>query len=173
MTPLPLFIARWQWVSQRGMFGYSENPIASIVPFSNLPFLNGIDQMTDANHEITRRSVLKQAAVTGAGLVMSGSALGAQGSDDPIEKVERVKAKDEWFSQRAYCLSGNKVLSKSDSSSLVAATYASQVYLPRSAQEIAEVVKSLPVATPIACVCGGHETSNAAMVASREAVGVD
>ena len=129
--------------------------------------------MTDANHEITRRSVLKQAAVTGAGLVMSGSALGAQGGDDPIEKVERVKAKDEWFSQRAYCLSGNKVLSKSDSSSLAAATYASQVYLPRSAQEIAEVVKSLPAATPIACVCGGHETSNAAMFASREAIVLD
>jgi|688.fasta_scaffold05777_11 FAD/FMN-containing dehydrogenase len=129
--------------------------------------------MSEDNNEISRRSLLKNTAITSAGLVMSGDVFAARGDDGLAQKIERVDAKDEWFAQRAYCLSGNKVLTSSKGVSLAAATYASQVYRPRSAQEIAELVKSLPGNTPIACVCGGHESSNAAMFASREAIVLD
>jgi hypothetical protein len=129
--------------------------------------------MSQDNNEFSRRSVLKNAAVTSAGFVATGTVFAANGDDGPNKKIERVDAKEEWLAQRAYCLSGNKVLANSQSGSIAVTTYASQVYRPRSAQEIAEIVKSLPKTTPIACVCGGHESSNAAMFASREAVVLD
>ena len=84
-----------------------------------------------------------------------------------------VKATEEWFSQRAYCLSGNKVLMTSEGSALPATTLARQIYRPRSAQEIANLVKSSSAKSPIACVCGGHESSNASMFASSEAILLD
>ena len=129
--------------------------------------------MSEDKKEISRRTVLKNGAITGAGFVASGNVLAVAGDESLKEKIDRVVAKDEWLAQRAYCLSGNKVLANSQSSSLAAATDAREVYRPRTAQEIAEIVKSLPKTTPVACVCGGHESSNAAMFASREAVVLD
>ncbi|MCX7409768.1 MAG: FAD-binding protein [Planctomycetales bacterium] len=129
--------------------------------------------MPEEYNDITRRSALKRAAVGGVGLVAGGSILVGSGSDTASGAVERVEATDEWFSQRAYCLSGNKVLRTSKGSALFTTTYARQIYRPRSAQEIADLIKSSSSTIPIACVCGGHESSNAAMFASSEALVLD
>ena len=129
--------------------------------------------MSEDNNDLSRRSVLKNAAIGGVGLVAGGSILGGCESDKASEPVERVEATEEWFSQRAYCLSGNKVLMTSEGSALPATTLARQIYRPRSAQEIANLVKSSSAKSPIACVCGGHESSNASMFASSEAILLD
>ena len=120
-----------------------------------------------------RRSVLKAAAVTGVGLVAGGSLVAGSGGDVDNVPVELVEAKDAWFSQRVWSLSGNKVLLKSDGSPVPPITLARRIYRPRSAEEIAGLVKSLPAITPIACICGGHESSNAAAFASSDAVVLD
>jgi cytokinin dehydrogenase len=65
------------------------------------------------------------------------------------------------------------VLKTSEDSAFPATTLSRQIYRPRSAQEIAELVKSSSAKTPIACVCGGHESSNAAMFASSDAIVLD
>ena len=149
---------------------------------SHNPSLNSASQrrvsnenplMSEENNDVSRRSLLKSAAVGGVGLVAGGSILAGSGSDNVSGAIERVAARDEWFSQRAFCLSGNKVLTTSEGSALPATTLSRQIYRPRSAQEIAELVKSSSEKTPIACVCGGHESSNAAMFASSDAIVLD
>lgn len=87
--------------------------------------------------------------------------------------VELVDAKDDWFSERVWCLSGNKVLMTKTGAPRPATSLARHIYRPRSAQEIADLVRSLPATTPVACVCGGHESSNVAAFASSEAVILD
>jgi len=129
--------------------------------------------MAEENNEVPRRSVLKGAAVGGVGVAAGEAILAGSGSDTASGAVERVAAGEGWFSKRAYCLSGNKVLEASDGSPIPATSYARQIYRPRSAQEIADLVKASSPTTPVACVCGGHETSNAAMFASREAIVLD
>ncbi len=140
--------------------------------------------MAEADHEISRRSALKSVAASGVGVVVAGSFLASCGGDMSSEAVdlvgglsadtvELVTAKDAWFSQRVWAMSGNKVLLSSDGSTPPTNTLAQRIYLPKSAQEIAMVVKSLPATTPIACVCGGHESSNAALLASSDAVILD
>ena len=129
--------------------------------------------MSEENNDVSRRSLLKSAAVGGVGLVAGGSILAGSGSGNVGGAIERVAARDEWFSQRAFCLSGNNVLKTNEDSALPATTLSRQIYRPRSAQEIAELVKSSSAKTPIACVCGGHESSNAAMFASSDAIVLD
>jgi FAD/FMN-containing dehydrogenase len=129
--------------------------------------------MSEENNDVSRRSLLKSAAVGGVGLVAGGSILAGSGTDKVSGAIERVAARDEWFSQRAFCLSGNKVLTTNEGSALPATTLSRQIYRPRSAEEIAELVKSSSEKTPIACVCGGHESSNAAMFASSDAIVLD
>lgn len=80
---------------------------------------------------------------------------------------------DAWFAQRAWSVSANKVLPKADGTTGTVTSLATRIERPRSAEEIAAIVKSLPATTPIACVCGGHESSGAALVASRDAVILD
>ena len=80
---------------------------------------------------------------------------------------------DEWFARRAWSVSANKVLPKPDGSTGRVTTLAKRIEHPTSAEEIAAIVKSLPATTPIACVCGGHESSGAALVANRDAVILD
>jgi len=87
--------------------------------------------------------------------------------------VELVEATDAWFSQRVWSLSGNKVLMTSDGSPVPATSLARRIYRPRSAEEISGLVKSVPATTPIACVCGGHESSNVSLLASSDAVILD
>ena len=129
--------------------------------------------MQEENKEVSRGSLLKSAAVGGVGVAAAGAILEGLGSDTASGAVEQVATGEEWFSKRAYCLSGNKVLQASDGSPIPATTFAHQIFRPRSAQEIADLVKTSLPTTPVACVCGGHETSNAAMFASSEAIVLD
>ncbi|MFZ9915454.1 MAG: FAD-binding protein, partial [Phycisphaerales bacterium] len=76
---------------------------------------------------------------------------------------------EDWFAQRAWSVSANRVLG----STTAVTSLAKRIYRPASAAEISEIVRSLPAATPIACVCGGHESSNAALVANGDAVILD
>ena len=87
--------------------------------------------------------------------------------------VDLFQVKDEWLSQRASFLSGNKVLATSDGGAIPAQTFAREIYRPRSAQDIADVISSLPETTPVASVCGGHESSNASMFANSDAIILD
>ncbi len=124
-------------------------------------------------HEISRRAVLKSAAIGGAAFVAGGTVLTGCASDLQLHSVELLEAKGEWLSKRVWCLSGNKVLSAGAGSPMVATTAARQIYRPRSAEEISCVVRSLPANTAIACVGGGHESSNVAAFASSEAIVLD
>jgi FAD/FMN-containing dehydrogenase len=129
--------------------------------------------MFDSNVRMSRRTALKGAAVGGVGLVASG-ALGESMSIGAAEPPEALTmSNDEWFAQRAWSVSANKVLPKADGTSPPVTSLAKRIHRPRSAEEIAAIVKSLPATTPIACVCGGHESSGAALVASRDAVILD
>ncbi|MFM8809939.1 MAG: FAD-binding oxidoreductase [Chthoniobacterales bacterium] len=83
------------------------------------------------------------------------------------------EADKDWFAQRIWCQSGNKVLTTGDGAAPPAKTLARHIYHPRSADEIAALVKSSPATTPIACLCGGHESSNTAALASSDAVILD
>ena len=87
--------------------------------------------------------------------------------------VEIVDAKDLWFSQRVWSLSGNKVVMTSGAHAVPTTTLARRIYRPRSAAEISYLVTSLPATTPIACVGGGHESSNVAVLANSDAVILD
>ena len=75
--------------------------------------------------------------------------------------------------RRAYCLSGNRLLKSNGDRSIPSTTDAHQIYLPRTVQDIADLLRSMPASIAIACVGGGHESSNAAMFASREAIVLD
>ncbi|MCP4497623.1 MAG: FAD-dependent oxidoreductase, partial [Phycisphaeraceae bacterium] len=80
---------------------------------------------------------------------------------------------EEWFAQRAWSVSANKVVPRADGTTTAVTTLATRIEHPSSAEEIAAIVKSLPATTPIACVCGGHEASGTALVAARGAVILD
>ncbi len=129
--------------------------------------------MPEASADMPRRAALVRAVGGGVALA-TGGRLGADAAGDEAgAPIERVVAPGEWFSHRAYSVSGNKVLTGLSGSDRPATTRARQVYRPRSAEEIAGLVRSSPVTTPIACVCGGHESSNAALVASADAIVLD
>lgn len=131
---------------------------------------------------VPRRTVLKTAAVSGLGLIVGDTLLGRselasgsleeQASGSPSMQVETVEANAAWFSGRVWAISGNKVLVPADTA-IPRTTLARRIYRPKSAQEIASVIKALPASTPVACVCGGHESSNAPGYASSDAVVLD
>ncbi len=135
--------------------------------------------MSEETNDLSRRSVLKAAAVGGVGLAAGASLLGACVSDTNSASAAAVVPQavlDEnaaWFAKRVQTLSGNKVLKASDGSSRPTTTLARRVYFPKSAQEIADLIKSTAATTPIACVCGGHESSNAATIAGSGAIILD
>ena len=122
---------------------------------------------------VSRRSVLKGAAASGVGLVAGDFLLGGCEGDAASGSVELVEAKDAWFSEHVWSLSGNKVLMANGESLVPTTTLAGRVYRPRSAKEIAGLVRSLPAMTPLASVCGGHESSNVALLANSDAVILD
>ena len=97
--------------------------------------------MSETDHDPSRRTVLKQAAVGGVGLVASGTLVNAASGEQAIASIEQVDSKDQWFAQRVFFVSGNKLLKTRDGSVLRQTTLARQIYRPRSAQEIAELVK--------------------------------
>lgn len=113
--------------------------------------------------------MIRGTAAAGAGILVEcpSAAPLPGGSAAPPEAL--TISNDEWFAQRAWSVSANKVL---DPSTAIT-SLAGRIYRPRSAKEIAAIVKSLPATTSIACVCGGHESSNAALVASGDAVIID
>ncbi|MFM9195548.1 MAG: FAD-binding protein [Planctomycetia bacterium] len=119
--------------------------------------------------DVSRRTVLKQAALGGAGLIAASVLTG--GGEQAHAAIEQVAAKDTWLAERASCVSGNRLVT-----SLVGEpvrTEARAIYRPGSAREIADLIRSLPTGTPVATVCGGHESSNAAAVAGDAAVILD
>jgi FAD/FMN-containing dehydrogenase len=120
-------------------------------------------------NDLSRRSVLKQAALGGNGLV-AGSAVTGAGSKASAA-IEQVAEKATWLAERASCVSGNRLLGADDAGPV--RTLAREILLPRSAEEIANLVRSLPADTPVGSVCGGHESSNAATVAGDGAVILD
>ena len=124
----------------------------------------------EQHDDVSRRSVLKQAALGGAGVV-AGSVLAGPGSPRACAAIEQVAATETWLAERASCVSGNRLLG--DGAAGPVRTQARAIYRPRSAQEIAELVRSLPAGAPVATVCGGHESSNAAAVAGDGAVILD
>ena len=83
--------------------------------------------------------------------------------------VEVLAANEAWYSQRVWALSGNNAVTTSGGTPATT-TRGSRIYRPRSAEEIAEVVKSLPETTPIAfdnCHCQ-TETCVKAISRARE-----
>ena len=80
---------------------------------------------------------------------------------------------DDWFAQRAWSVSANKVLLKADGTTPSVTSLAKKIHRPRSAEEISAILKSLPAKTPIANVSGGHEASGIALVADGSAEVLD
>lgn len=129
--------------------------------------------MQDPETRISRRTAIKGAAASGVGLVV-GTAIAGPSSLQAVTPPEApMGPNDAWFEQRAWSVSANKVLPGEDGTTVKVTSLAKRIERPGSAEEIAAIVKSLPATTPIACVCGGHESSGAALVASRDAVILD
>jgi len=126
----------------------------------------------DHQDDVSRRDALKQVAAGGAGFV-AGSLLPAGGGGRADGAVEQVEATEDWYARRASCVSGNRLLGADDDIAPAARTLARAIYRPRSAGEIAEVIRGLPAGVPVASVCGGHESSNVALIADRGAVVLD
>jgi len=125
--------------------------------------------MHDPEAHISRRMAIKGTAAAGVGIAVRHAFADGPLDNTAIPPEALMISNDEWFAQRAWSVSANKVLG----ATTAVTSLAKRIYRPNSAAEIAEIVQSLPAATPIACVCGGHESSNAAMVASGEAVILD
>ncbi|MCP4742735.1 MAG: FAD-binding oxidoreductase, partial [Actinomycetales bacterium] len=129
--------------------------------------------MQNPDHRITRRTALKGAAASSVGVVVGG-ALAEQVAKQTGAPPEAVMgSNEEWFAERAWSVSANKVLPGADGTTRAVTTLAKRIEHPSSAEEIAAIVKSLPATTPIACVCGGHEASGTALVAAPGAVILD
>ena len=129
--------------------------------------------LQDPETRISRRTALKAAAASGAGLVVGSAIAGPSSTQAATPPEATMGSNDAWFAQRAWSVSANKVLPKADGSTGRVTTLAKRIEHPTSAEEIAAIVKSLAATTPIACVCGGHESSGAALVANRDAVILD
>ncbi len=123
----------------------------------------------EQHDDLSRRSVLKQATFGSAGIVV-GSVLAGAGTGRASAAIEQIEAKETWLAERASCVSGNRLLGGVGEP---VRTMAREIYRPRSAQEIADLVRSLPAGAPVASVCGGHESSNAATLAGDGAVILD
>ncbi|MDG2093837.1 MAG: FAD-dependent oxidoreductase, partial [Phycisphaerales bacterium] len=139
--------------------------------------------MKEPEAHLSRRTALKGAAVSSVGLVVGGTlaegtlaegVLAGQSSKQVNALPEAIMgSNDEWFARRAWSVSANKVLPRADGTTGPVTTLAKRIEHPTSAEEIAAIVKSLPATTPIACVCGGHESSGVALVADHGAVILD
>lgn len=129
--------------------------------------------MHEPGDPVSRRVVLKSAVVSGAGLLADSAFVGNQPAIAESAGSEVVLSNEEWFAKRAWSVSANRVVANADGIQPPLTSLATRIHEPSSADEIAEIVKSLPVTTPIACVCGGHESSNVALIASGEAVILD
>ncbi|MFM8804381.1 MAG: twin-arginine translocation signal domain-containing protein, partial [Planctomycetia bacterium] len=57
--------------------------------------------------DVSRRTVLQQAALGGAGLIAASVLTG--GGEQAHAAIEQVAAKDTWLAERASCVSGNRL----------------------------------------------------------------
>ena len=140
------------------------------------------EENTIGDTGVPRQTALGNAAAGGLGSIVGDTLLGRSGAGCGTEgtqivesaamQVETVEANAAWFSERIWAISGNKVVTTAGAS-IPRTTLARTIYRPRSAEEIAAVMKSLPESTPVACVCGGHESANAPGYASSEAIILD
>ncbi|MGB1779995.1 MAG: FAD-binding protein, partial [Longimicrobiales bacterium] len=126
--------------------------------------------MPQPEKQVSRRTALKIAVAGGAGMAMGCRVEGEPSSSGAIAQETLEMSNDAWFAQRVWSVSANKVLPEPDGSSTSITSLADSIYRPRSAEEIAALVRALPPETPIACVCGGHEPSGVALVADHGAV---
>lgn len=129
--------------------------------------------MTEPQKEISRRAALQRAAGAGVGLAAGGGLLSSSGVRRVYGSAAGPSTQDDWFTNRAYSLSGNKVLGEDGKGVIPDASLASRIYFPESAEDVSRLVKSLSPETPISIVGGGHESSNIAMFASDNAVILD
>ena len=129
--------------------------------------------MPEPETRISRRTAIKGAAASGVGLVVGSAIAGPSSLQAATPPEATMGSNDAWFAQRAWSVSANKVLPGEDGTTGKVTSLATRIERPGSAEEIAAIVKSLPATTPIACVCGGHESSGAALVANRDAVILD
>ena len=113
--------------------------------------------MSERNQGMSRRSLLKGVAASGVVVAVGGLVPESYGGDMTHGSAEVPQSNSDWFSQRLWSLSGNKVPMKGGGA-IPVKSLAPRVFLPRSAQEIADLVKSLPATTPIACVGGAQST---------------
>jgi len=125
--------------------------------------------MKKPKNQISRRNAIKAAGVGGAGIVFGNVLPNKVFSQTVSPSAPLEISNDEWFAERAWSVSANKVLPKADGSVPTVTSLAKRIHRPKSAAEIAAIVQPLPATTPIACVCGGHEASGAALIANHNA----
>ena len=90
--------------------------------------------------DLSRRSVLKQAAVGGVGLV-AGTVLLGSGSERASAAIEQVTEKGSYLAKLASCVSGNRLLGPDSAEPVV--TKAREIFLHRSAEEIADMTRNV------------------------------
>ena len=92
--------------------------------------------MDESENRIPRRTALKSAAASTLG-VMVGKTLAGQSSSQVGIPPEGIKmSNDDWFAQRAWSVSANKVLPKADGTTPPVTSLAKRIHRPRSAKEI-------------------------------------
>ena len=129
--------------------------------------------MSSSDPRMSRRTALKGTALGGLGLVACSKLGGPVSPPASTTQEGLTMTNDEWFAQRAWSVSANKVLAKADGTTAPVTSLAERIHRPRSGEEIAAIVRSRSASTPIACVCGGHESSGVALVAAHDAEVLD
>jgi hypothetical protein len=76
----------------------------------------------------------------------------------------------QWFHDRRWALSANRIGGIDDDDA--DKCRANKICFPRTAQEVSQLLKSFPN-LPVACVAGGHESSNVALCAAVDAMVLD
>ncbi|MEN9021838.1 MAG: FAD-binding oxidoreductase [Verrucomicrobiales bacterium] len=125
--------------------------------------------MKTSQTQVSRRDALKTAGAGGLGIVVGEALQSSNHSHAAIPPDPLAMSNDEWFAQRAWSVSANKVVPDASGNSQPVTSLAKRIHRSKSAAEIAAIVSSLPAATPIACVCGGHEASGTALIANHNA----
>ena len=98
--------------------------------------------MQDPDVRITRRTALKGAAVGSVGVVV-GSSLAEQVAKLGGALPEMsMTPNEEWFAQRAWSVSANKVVPRADGTTSAVTTLARRIEHPTSAEEIAAMAGS-------------------------------
>jgi hypothetical protein len=99
---------------------------------------------------------------------------------DRLSFIEQEENPIQWLENRAWATSGNRIvadndeiMSSSKSLQLQDSTQSKTIYYPTTTEQVSDIIKSSPLLTPIAAVCGGNEASNAPLVANQGAIILD